>query len=128
MKNYWLPIGAGLLVVLGAGAFFWHFVVNGIAGGGYTSWDRAKGDVRNIEAALLTYQTNNKSLPDNLEKLTEPQPNGGTALLEKEALIDPWSRPYQYDPKQLHPTTEIPRVWSDGPDPGNPDKKIANWH
>jgi hypothetical protein len=124
MKKYWRPISL-VAVIIVLVWFCWvnvfHGVLNGIDG-------RAKMDVRNFDAALQMYHERNKKWPENLDKLTEPQPDGNAALLKKETLTDPWGRPYQYDPNQLHPATGIHRVWSDGPDPGNPDKKIANWY
>jgi Type II secretion system (T2SS), protein G len=122
MTKYWRAIGL-LAVTLVVAWFCWvnvFHVYNGVD-------SRAKMDVRYLETALQMYHEKNKNWPEDLEKLTEPPPDGRAALLEKGFLIDPWRRPYQYDPNQLHPTTGIPRVWSDGPDPGNPDKKIANW-
>jgi hypothetical protein len=48
-------------------------------------------------------------------------------LLEDVALLDPWKRPYHYEPDQLHPKTHIPLIWSEGEDPDDPGWKIANW-
>jgi hypothetical protein len=43
------------------------------------------------------------------------------------ALVDPWGRKFQYDSTKLHPNTDRPLIWSEGPNPGQPGSKISNW-
>jgi hypothetical protein len=130
----WMPvvkglllIGAGLLLITAA-AFCCLYVFTGVVGDGDNNLSRSKADLRNLESGLVAYHQIHKHWPDKSERLTERLPNGGAALLKEYQLVDPWGRPYHYDPKLLHETISIPRVWSVGPDPGNPDKKIANWY
>ncbi|HYV40148.1 MAG TPA: type II secretion system protein GspG [Gemmataceae bacterium] len=88
---------------------------------------RAHVGLKQLSEAAAIYRNNHKAWPDVLEDLTQPQPGGGEPLLDKRALKDPWGRPYQYDPTTTNPTTEQPLIWSDGPSPGEPGSKIANW-
>jgi hypothetical protein len=125
MKTFLLPVAS---VVVGGAIVIWCgkiILFNPVLNG--TDY-RPKMDVRNIEAALHSYYAKHQTWPEKLDMLTVPELDVGAALLQKGDLIDPWGRPYQYDPNQLNPRTGTPRVWSDGPDPGNPDKKIANWY
>jgi hypothetical protein len=80
-----------------------------------------------IEKALLTFKVKNGFFPQTLQELADRQPDGSAALLKTQALIDSWGQPYQYDPKQLDPESGTPLIWSDAGEPGNPDRKIANW-
>jgi hypothetical protein len=88
---------------------------------------RAKLDVKSLQTALTAYLTINGAYPESLADLSRRQPKGGAALLKAEGLTDPWNRPYQYDPNQRNRKTDVPRVWSQGPEPGQPGSEIANW-
>jgi hypothetical protein len=60
--------------------------------------------------------------------LAEIHPQSGHAALIKESmLLDPWGRPYHFDPSQVHPETGAILVWSDGPELGQPNSWITNW-
>jgi hypothetical protein len=89
--------------------------------------ERTKNDLRNLDAALSTYNIRQKSYPQSLKDLTQRQPDGGVPLVKDVILNDQWDRPYQYDPDQRDPVTDRPRVWSQGPSPGQPGSEIANW-
>lgn len=88
---------------------------------------RAKTDIKSLETAVAAYQSRHGRLPENLTKLAEIQPDGGPAYIEESLLIDPWARPYHYDPNRRHPESGKPQIWTAGPDPANPEYKIANW-
>ena len=87
----------------------------------------AKIHVQTLAKASEIFKTRYGAYPPTLKSLTEMQPGGVPALLPVEGLIDPWLRPYQYDPKQLDPKTNYPLVWSEGPDPKDKKGKIMNW-
>ena len=88
--------------------------------------NRAKMDVRNIEQAVMAYNTSNHHFPQSLQELTErSQPTGSAALLKVEALTDPWGQLYQYEPGRLNSKTDIPYIYSMGP-PGK-NHIIPNW-
>jgi hypothetical protein len=88
---------------------------------------QAKVDLNNIGKAVLAYKTSTGQWPENLESLTEKEPDGGNIYLSTNTLVDPWGRRYQYDAKEHHPDTGQPLIWSEGPNPGSAASKIANW-
>src|SRR5436189_3662556 len=71
--------------------------------------DDANKDAARIQAQILTGVVERYSLqhngefPPSLEVLTQSM-DGGKALLEPSALIDPWGRPYQYANPGQHNT------------------------
>jgi hypothetical protein len=89
---------------------------------------KAKTDTLTLEKALLTFKANHGAWPDDLQTLAEIDPRSGHgALIRESMLLDPWGRPYHFDPSQVHPETGAILVWSDGPEPGEPDSRITNW-
>jgi hypothetical protein len=87
----------------------------------------ARIEVRALEQQLQVYKLSNGDYPQNLEALAQPQPSGGAALVPKEKLLDPWKRPYQYNPAGPKNQGLKPDVWSLGPNPKNADGVIGNW-
>jgi hypothetical protein len=88
--------------------------------------NRAKMDVKSLEAAVVKYSTNNGNYPETLAELTERHPlDGSPAVLTEKALLDPWGQPYIYEPITWHPQTGKPLIYSNGP----PDARlrISNW-
>jgi len=81
---------------------------------------------KNIEKAVEAYKLNNGDFPDNLQVLTQPE-NGKAAYLEDKDLLDPWGRPYQYDPSKRS-KTQKPLIFSQGANPGNPQGQIRNFN
>ena len=122
MVKRWLPI-CGLIVfgVLLCVVFLIYTTGNG------TKEDRAKFDIKTLRQSVDTYYAKNSKWPETLEVLAQSQPDGGPPLMSEKNLKDPWGRPYQYDPAQLHTRTEQPLIWSEGPNPGQPGSKITNW-
>jgi hypothetical protein len=94
---------------------------------GYSHVGKAKNDVMHLELAVSAYKTKHSVWPDRLQILAERQPDGGGPFIEESLLLDPWGRPYHFDPRQLHPEAQVPLIWSDGQDPTNPDGRITNW-
>jgi hypothetical protein len=88
---------------------------------------RTTQDLKTLDIALKYYFTRHGSYPDSLNDLTQHQPDGGPAIMKAEGMKDVWNRPYQYDPTQREPNTDRPRIWSQGPEPGQPGSEIANW-
>ena len=117
MKKVWL---VAALLAIGAGTWYVLVAYTNVLGG--NGFSRAMSDIKDIEKALDAYKAKNGKWPDDLESLT----TGPSPLLSKAALTDPWKRPYQFDPSDLHPKTKVPRVWSEG-EPSKADGKIANW-
>jgi hypothetical protein len=86
---------------------------------------RARIGVKTLEMAAAAYQIQYGVRPDSLFQLTAPP--GGRPFLEKEALIDPWERPYQYIAAGLKNGGLKPDIWSQGPVPDDNTKVISNW-
>jgi hypothetical protein len=94
----WLVVGGVaavvLLVVLGVGLFLLV---------GYTRYletakaSKAKMDCSHISQAVESYNIENDHYPNSLLELTQPVGDKPAYLTEKD-LLDPWDRPYQYDP------------------------------
>jgi hypothetical protein len=82
--------------------------------------------VRGLTAAAQAYEIRFGQLPERLEQLVAP-PGGGPPLIERDALTDPWGRPYRYDPAGPQNAGVRPDVWSLGPDPNDPKGVISNW-
>jgi hypothetical protein len=60
-----------------------------------------------------------------LNVLTEPV-GCRPAPLEAKDLLDPWGRPYVYDPNETHPKSPRPLLYSQGAEPGK-SPRIRNW-
>ncbi len=76
-----------------------------------------------LSTAVQTYYLNEGRYPDSLQALTQPTPSGGKALLEPDAINDPWQHPYQYDPSGSRNSGNKPDIWTQAPD----GKIIGNW-
>jgi hypothetical protein len=82
--------------------------------------------VQALAMAALAYEIRVGQLPDRLDQLLAP-PDGGLPLVERDALIDPWGRPYKYDAAGPNNAGVRPDVWSLGPDPNDAKGIIGNW-
>jgi hypothetical protein len=89
--------------------------------------DRARIDVLTLQRALDAHAIRTGDYPPSLETLTQKQPNGTRPILEPRSLIDPWGRPYVYEPNTRDPGTNRPLIYSHGPRPGDPAGRIRNW-
>ena len=65
--------------------------------------DAAKVSATNISKAIQAYEIRNGAPPDSLMALIQP-PDGTRPYLEggQGALVDPWGKPFQYDPSGAH--------------------------
>lgn len=86
----------------------------------------AKVQMRNIENVLQNYKMTHGDYPPSLQVLTIPE-NGKAAPLTQQQILDPWNRPYVYQPSTLNPSTQIPLLYSQGVNPGNQAGRIQNW-
>jgi type II secretory pathway pseudopilin PulG len=86
----------------------------------------AKVHIRNIELALTAYKLAHGDYPANLQALTVPE-GGKAAYMDAQNLLDPWGRPYVYEPQNHNPNTGKPRIYSQGVNPGNAAGIISNW-
>src|SRR5437588_4828137 len=90
-------------------------------------FDRAKIDVKNLEKAVQVFKIKNGVYPESLQVLGQVQADGGLPYVEKALLLDPWERPYQYEPNVVSPNTGVPLIFSQGPDPKDKKGYIRNW-
>ena len=70
-------------------------------------------------------QPNLERSPD-LVTLTQPE-GGRVPYIEVDGLRDAWEREFVYEPQNINQNSRKPRIYSQGPDPGNPSSIIANW-
>src|SRR5262245_11718836 len=86
--------------------------------------DAAKLQIKALEQAVQQFALNNASVwPPTLEILTEPKADGGAPYLKREALTDPWSKPFQYDANGTHHKGKLPDIWTVTPG----GETIGNW-
>jgi general secretion pathway protein G len=85
--------------------------------------DTAKTKAITIAKVIQTYELRFGSAPESLQQLIQP-PDGGKPFIEPDALLDPWNKPYQYDPSGQHNGGVKPDVWTTHPETG---QMIGNW-
>jgi Type II secretion system (T2SS), protein G len=103
-----------------------HLLFVGAVGGGQSRVDRAKMDVKSLETVVTVYLTKHGAYPESLHELTQADPaDDSPPPLTERGLLDPWQRPYNYNPLLLHPTNGKPLIWTEGP-PGK-NMRISNW-
>jgi len=85
----------------------------------------AYAQVRKLQDVVEAFKLEQGDYPPSLEVLSEPI-DGKPAYVEQAQLIDPWGRPYQYDPGQRNPRTGRPLIMSQGANPGS-SAPIRNW-
>jgi len=81
--------------------------------------------IRNLESAVEGYRALHGQYPESLQQMTMPE-GDKSAPLSVQQLMDPWNRPYIYDPSKIHPATHKPQIMSLGANPGT-SQPIANW-
>src|SRR5262245_61397882 len=84
--------------------------------------------VKTIDTAVTSYRTLYGEFPPDLITLANSTPDGKPAILEEAALMDPWGRPYVYEPQTRNPRTSKPLIYSTGPEPGNAAHYLRNWN
>jgi general secretion pathway protein G len=83
----------------------------------------AKSQVTTLTKAAENYYIDHSSnYPPSLNALLQQDEGGGPYLKTPDALVDPWGKPYQYDPSGQHNSGRQPDVWADAP--GGP---VGNW-
>src|SRR5438270_13000719 len=85
--------------------------------------DTATAQCRVLEQAATAFKIRQGDYPASLDALTQQAPDGSAAAVEPEALMDPWGRPYQYDPSGGHNGGRKPDVWTTTPN----GKQVGNW-
>ena len=85
----------------------------------------AKAELSALTLASQAYKLKYGDYPDKLERLVKP-PDGTPYIESKDSLIDPWGRPYEYDPKGKKNDGRKPDIWSLGPRHKD-GEIIGNW-
>jgi hypothetical protein len=101
-------LAALLFAVVGFGVYFATRPANPFLDALGKAADRARGEddkiglikthARALASACEQYHANNGHFPPSLESLTRPQPNGAAAFFGPDKLLDPWKKPYKYNP------------------------------
>lgn len=82
----------------------------------------ARTNAMKLAKACEVFQTKYNRLPESLQELVQP-PDGMRPYAQQEELLDPWGKPYQYDPAGTHNGGQRPDVFTTSP--GN--VVIGNW-
>src|SRR5262245_52312554 len=85
--------------------------------------ETARARAKSIASAIFQYYAYKDEFPPSLMALTLPQPNGVGLFLKPAELIDPWGKPYLYDPEGVNNRGEAPDIWAVSPS----GKLIGNW-
>jgi general secretion pathway protein G len=77
-----------------------------------------------LNNAVTSYITDHGQPPPSLQVLMTRDAIGGPYLQSSDALVDPWNRPYQYNPSAVNPETgeQQPEIFTFAPD----GTKISN--
>lgn len=96
---------------------------------------RAKADIQALNASLIRYKTRAGFYPTTEQGLKAlvsmptvgPKPQSYTSLIAEQAIIDPWTQPYEYRrPGEKNPETYD--IFSKGADGKvGTDDDIGNW-
>ncbi len=85
-----------------------------------TNMKTARVKIKTINFALGSYFASKNEYPKSLNVLTE----GDIAILpDADSIVDPWKKPFQYDPKGPKNNGSQPDVWTVSPD----KEVICNW-
>jgi general secretion pathway protein G len=75
--------------------------------------ERASAELKTLTTAVVSYKLKYGEFPDKLEQLVKP-PDGAPFLKSKDALLDPWGRPYEYDANGPKHKGFLIDIWSLG--------------
>jgi hypothetical protein len=121
MTAVFLKRSASTLIVFGmtiyVGSSFWPEKAT------YSLTKKARFEIHMLTRAVEEYKARFGSYPKSLDALAYP-PDGDQPRLDSEkALLDPWERPYAYDPTGPRNRGRRPDVWTVTPD----GELIGNW-
>jgi general secretion pathway protein G len=90
--------------------------------------DQSKRSVAKTQTTTLTHAVENyyidhsSTYPPALASLLQQDEGGGPYLKTPDALVDPWGRPYQYDPNGSRNGGRQPDIWAEAP-----GGEVGNW-
>jgi Type II secretion system (T2SS), protein G len=82
---------------------------------------RVKMDLKTLTKAVHAFNDSAGKYPVTLDELTNPP--DGKPFVETDALVDPWGRPYDYDPRGPRNHGKQPDIWTATLD----GELIGNW-
>ena len=88
---------------------------------GENKTDLARAGTKTLEIGVISYRQKFGEYPRKLDELVNPP--DGPPFVEPSAILDQWSRPYQYDPTGPRNQGRKPDIWTIGHD----GKPIGNW-
>jgi general secretion pathway protein G len=104
-----LIVVAIIVMLAGAGTYMFLQRLEG------AKTDMARTQANALASAAEQYYARNGEFPPSLEMLTQPQPDGSGAFFGPEKLLDPWNKPFQYDPSGPRNQGNKPDVWTTNP-------------
>ena len=117
-------LGSLLIVSIVSGFLIYGLCRLDVMDCGYSLSDAAAAQIRGpLTQACEAYRHKHGKYPDHLGVLLDPDEHGIVYIDRREGLIDPWRRPYQYDPKGPMNEGRRPDIWTVTPD----GKVIGNW-
>ena len=70
-----------------------------------------KAKIKSLTDTAVMYKTQHQGeWPQSLQQLTQPDANGNKAYLRDDDLLDPWLRPYTYDPTGANNQGNLPDI------------------
>ena len=84
---------------------------------------RAQSDMQTLTNVCVKYKMDNDEYPTSLNLLVTPPDGRAPYLNSPDNIIDPWGRPYQYDPNGTNNGGLKPDIWTVTPD----NQQIGNW-
>lgn len=115
-----MVVVAIILVLVGVGGYYF-----------FGSLDKAKESTARTKAiklgeAAMQFKTNNGDVPESLEVLLIADPNNADKpyVANQQDLLDPWGKPYQYNPMGERNNGLFPDVWTTNP---GQTREIGNW-
>jgi hypothetical protein len=84
--------------------------------------DEAKIRAVNLAMGLMAYYGDHEKFPGRLAELSGKSDRGGPYVSE-EAMVDPWGKPYQFDPEGKRNNGSKPDVFTTSPG----GKVVGNW-
>ncbi len=114
-----LMIVVALLVILaGTGGFYYMRTLES------GKKKAAAAQVHTIEQQVQMWALDHSSqMPPSLQSLAQGDDVNPKPQMSANDLIDPWKKPYQYDPNGSHNGGNKPDVWTQAPD----GSVIGNW-
>jgi general secretion pathway protein G len=102
-----LIVVAIIVMLAGAGAYLFLQRLEG------AKIDMARTQANALAQAAEQYYTRQGEFPASLDLLTQPQPDGAGAFFGQDKLLDPWNKPYQYNPAGPRNLGQRPDVWTE---------------